>query len=563
MVYLLSFILSLFLVSLFTFYLKKHSFKKIGLISLYIAIFFTCLIFLGPTSKVLTIILGVTPVVFGALLKEHRGLFWAGQLLGTLILFLGGIKIDFIAHPFKGYIYLNPYSSFLLTFLWLIFMTKIIMLTNRLDGLTLTLAYIISLTFFATTLLQASSHLKFAATLSLIIAGSCLGFLPNNFYPAKIKIGQAEGAFLGFILATLSILSVSKKVAFIILLIPLSIVCVPLILVISSILHAYLSGSSFKIKPAHKLLIFKMNTLSMVLFISFICLNLSLIVCALMVGLYQISIILFLSLSITFLLLGKRFLFKEEEDISFPRQIKILGVRIDGVGMEEAVRAIEEFIEQGEPHQVITPNSSMVLCARQDRELAQILNRSSLSVPDGIGLLWAAEFYGTPIKERVTGIDLMKHLCLAASKKGYSLYLLGAKEDVARRAKDHLLATHSHLKVVGHHQGFFDKEEEKEIISEIREKRPDILFVGMGAINQEKWIAKHLKELRVPVCIGVGGSFDVVSGRLKRAPLWVMNRGFEWLYRLLIQPWRILRITALPSFVFTVFVDKITLNDEE
>ncbi|MBU1487857.1 WecB/TagA/CpsF family glycosyltransferase, partial [bacterium] len=108
-----------------------------------------------------------------------------------------------------------------------------------------------------------------------------------------------------------------------------------------------------------------------------------------------------------------------------------------------------------------------------------------------------------------------------------------------------------------------NKEEEKEIIAQIREKRPDILFVGMGAINQEKWIDRHLCELKVPVCIGVGGSFDVVSGRLKRAPLWMMNRGFEWLYRLLIQPWRILRIMALPSFVFSVFVDKITLNDEK
>jgi N-acetylglucosaminyldiphosphoundecaprenol N-acetyl-beta-D-mannosaminyltransferase len=206
-----------------------------------------------------------------------------------------------------------------------------------------------------------------------------------------------------------------------------------------------------------------------------------------------------------------------------------------------------------------------------------------LVTPDGAGILWATTTLNYPLAERVTGIDIIHNICRLAAKKGYSLYLLGSYPGVAVEAALNLTKKYPGIKIAGTHHGYFNYEdhensencqdvkngnsdknkEEEEIITEIRENRPDILLVGMGVPKQEKWISKNLDKLDVPVCMGVGGSFDVLSGRIPRAPLWMQKHGMEWIYRSIKQPNRAFRTLALFYFIWLVILGKVVYSLKE
>jgi len=254
-------------------------------------------------------------------------------------------------------------------------------------------------------------------------------------------------------------------------------------------------------------------------------------------------------------------------------RIKLFQVGIDQVDNQETIQKIEEFIVSKKPHQIVTPDTLAVLRARKDPEYHAILKSADLVTPDGAGILWAATTLNYPLPERVTGIDIIHNICRLAAKKRYSLYLLGSYPEVASEAALNLTKKYPGIKIAGTHHGYFNCEdrencenvkndnsdrnkEEEEITAEIKEKRPDILLVGMGVPKQEKWINKNLNRLDVPVCMGVGGSFDVLSGRIPRAPLWMQRHGMEWIYRSIKQPNRAFRVFALFYFIWLVIVGK-------
>jgi len=234
------------------------------------------------------------------------------------------------------------------------------------------------------------------------------------------------------------------------------------------------------------------------------------------------------------------------------RSVSVLGVRVDDVTSDEALRRIEDFIGQGMPHQVVTVNPEFIIAARSDPHFRQILNSAALSLPDGVGLLWATRFLGRPLRERVTGVDTVERVAELAARKGYRLFLLGAREGVAARAARVLKKRYPGLSVAGTYAGSPSPHEEDEIVELVREAKPDVLFVAYGAPQQEKWIARNLKRLGVPVAMGVGGAFDFIAGVVPRAPRWMQRWGLEWLYRLIRQPWRWRRMLALPRFVWLV-----------
>lgn len=236
----------------------------------------------------------------------------------------------------------------------------------------------------------------------------------------------------------------------------------------------------------------------------------------------------------------------------------ILGVRVDNVNYQQALSIIESFIESGQPHQVVTVNPEFIVAAQSDEEFRRILNASALSLPDGVGLLWAARFLGCPLQERVTGVDTMHLLAALAAQKGYRLFLLGAAPGVAVETAARLCEMYPGVTIVGTHAGSPSAEEEDEIVDMIRRAKPDILFVAYGAPAQDKWIARNLARLGVPVAMGVGGAFDFISGRAKRAPRWMQRLGLEWLHRLLHEPWRWRRMFALPKFVWLVVRERLT-----
>ena len=239
-------------------------------------------------------------------------------------------------------------------------------------------------------------------------------------------------------------------------------------------------------------------------------------------------------------------------------KVKILDIIIDKVDMKSAVKKVEEMLQvTSNPHLIATPNSEVVVMAQDDSDLRVILNQADLVVPDGAGLVLASKLIRNPLPERVTGIDLMVNLLEVASNKGYKVYFLGAEPGRTTEVKKRILLEYPELKIIGDHHGYLDEKTETEVIKEINQLRPDLLFVGMGVPLQEKWLANNLTRLQVPVSIGVGGSFDVLAGTKKRAPTWMQRINLEWLYRLLQEPGRIFRMLALPKFVYLVIKQEI------
>lgn len=228
-------------------------------------------------------------------------------------------------------------------------------------------------------------------------------------------------------------------------------------------------------------------------------------------------------------------------------RVDVLGVAFDNVTMDEAVGRALELLEQDGPHLVATPNPEIVQRAGRDPEYARILAGADLVVPDGVGVIYAAKILGTPLKERVPGIDLASRLIAHAAQTGKRLFLLGAGPGVAEQAAVNLRAAYPGLVVCGAHDGYF--QQDGPVVDAIRTAKADIVFVCLGFPKQEKWIAAHGGETGARLLIGLGGALDVFSGKVERAPERFQKLGLEWLYRLVKEPSRIGRMAKLPLFL--------------
>lgn len=242
--------------------------------------------------------------------------------------------------------------------------------------------------------------------------------------------------------------------------------------------------------------------------------------------------------------------------MSDQQQVDILGIRVDNVTYGEALARMEKFVSDGRPHHVATVNPEFIVAAQKDPLFAEILNRTHLNLPDGQGLIWAARILGTPLRQRVTGVDTVLKLAALSAEKGYRLYLLGAAEGVAAAAAHELQLRFRGLQIAGSQAGSPLPEEDQRLANEIRRTDAQVLLVAYGAPHQEKWIARNLAHLGVPLAMGVGGAFDFISGEAKRAPHWVQRVGLEWLHRLIREPWRWRRMLALPRFVLLVLRER-------
>jgi N-acetylglucosaminyldiphosphoundecaprenol N-acetyl-beta-D-mannosaminyltransferase len=244
---------------------------------------------------------------------------------------------------------------------------------------------------------------------------------------------------------------------------------------------------------------------------------------------------------------------------SQPAPAYILGVRVDRLFQRQALAMIEQMIALHRAsgtalacQQVVTVNTEFVMAAQQNKEFRCAINTAALVIADGIGVVWATHFVDCPTPERITGTDMLVALARRCAEKGYRLYLLGAAPGVAEQAGVRLQEIAPGLEIAGTYAGSPDPAEEDAIIERVRVANADVLCVAYGAPAQDLWIYRNLSRLPVAVAMGVGGAYDFLAGRQRRAPQAMQRMGLEWLYRLYREPWRWKRMLAIPRFMLQV-----------
>jgi N-acetylglucosaminyldiphosphoundecaprenol N-acetyl-beta-D-mannosaminyltransferase len=232
------------------------------------------------------------------------------------------------------------------------------------------------------------------------------------------------------------------------------------------------------------------------------------------------------------------------------QRIEIMGCSVDNLTMDETLEVIDGFVKSGQPHQHVVVNVDKVVKARDDAELRDIINNCALINADGMPVVWASRLLGTPLKERVAGVDLFEAIMKRSAEVGWRVFMLGAKEEIVSKVKSIYEAKYPGLQVAGYRNGYWKPEEEAGVAEQVRAARTDILFVAISSPKKERFLGKWQSHMKVPFAMGVGGTFDVAAGLVKRAPVWMQKTGFEWFYRFLQEPRRMFRRYFIDDMAF-------------
>ena len=238
--------------------------------------------------------------------------------------------------------------------------------------------------------------------------------------------------------------------------------------------------------------------------------------------------------------------------------VTILGVPIDNLTIDEFADKTKELIETSNKtcKVVVAPNVEFIMMAQKDKEFFNILKNASLATPDSIGVIIGGKLQKKPFKERIPGQAYFRKVIEIGEKEGWTFYFLGGTKDVVFKTKQNIEKEFKNIKIIGYHDGYLDNQTEEEVINEINTLKPNVLFVAMGAPKQEKWIQKNKDRLKVDIATGQGGTFDYEAGRIKRAPKWIQKIGMEWLWRLIKEPSRIVRMRVLPIYLIKIILKK-------
>lgn len=231
-----------------------------------------------------------------------------------------------------------------------------------------------------------------------------------------------------------------------------------------------------------------------------------------------------------------------------------LGVNVIALNYDEIIEDIKKRMEEGLTSTIIAVNPEKVITASQDEQVKTLINDATYQIPDGVGILLASRLKGGDIQSRVTGVDMMDRLLKFAADEGKKIFMYGAKEEVVALAKVKIEEKYPSIQIAGYSNGY--TKDEDELVRKINESGAEIIFVALGSPRQELWIRNHMNELNVKVYQGVGGSFDVFAGNVKRAPSVFRKAGLEWFYRLISDPKRFKRQLALPKFLFKIITKK-------
>lgn len=232
------------------------------------------------------------------------------------------------------------------------------------------------------------------------------------------------------------------------------------------------------------------------------------------------------------------------------QRVELMGCLIDNLSMDETLERIGGFIATGEPHQHVVVNVDKLVKASRDAGLRRIINECALINADGMPVVWASRLLGTPLKERVAGVDLFERIMERAADAGWRIYLLGAKDEVVSKVVDLYGRRYPQLAIAGYRNGYWKDEDEEAIARAIADARTDVLFVAISSPKKERFLNRWQARMRVPFAMGVGGTFDVAAGKIKRAPKWMQRSGLEWFYRFLQEPRRMFRRYFIDDMAF-------------
>jgi N-acetylglucosaminyldiphosphoundecaprenol N-acetyl-beta-D-mannosaminyltransferase len=231
-------------------------------------------------------------------------------------------------------------------------------------------------------------------------------------------------------------------------------------------------------------------------------------------------------------------------------RIEMMGCYIDNLSMEETLQTIEGFIHSGKPHQHVAMNVDKLVKANRDPELRRIINECALNNVDGMPVVWASRLLGKGLKERVTGVDLFEALMKRSAEKNWRIFLLGAREEVVSGVKQLYETKYPGLVVAGYRNGYWKPDEEAAVVEQIKTAKPDLLFVAISSPKKEQFLGRYQAEMKIPFAMGVGGTFDVAVGKVRRAPLWMQKMGLEWFYRFLQEPRRMFKRYFVDDMTF-------------
>ncbi len=232
-------------------------------------------------------------------------------------------------------------------------------------------------------------------------------------------------------------------------------------------------------------------------------------------------------------------------------RITLMGCQVDNLTMEETLGKVEGFIASGRPHQHVVVNVDKLVKASRDEALRRIINDCALVNVDGMPVVWASRLLGKPLKERVAGVDLFEALMRRAGDKGWRVFLLGAREEVVSAVKATYERKYPQLVIAGYRNGYWNGEaEEAAVVEQIQASRADLLFVAISSPKKEQFLGRYQAAMRIPFAMGVGGTFDVAIGKVKRAPAWMQKSGLEWFYRFLQEPRRMFRRYFIEDMAF-------------
>ena len=379
------------------------------------------------------------------------------------------------------------------------------------------------------------------------------------------RLTEPLTALWGTLFAGVTIFGISNGITFYTLaVLPLGVFALPLIETSLSVISAAVSPN-----PTGNFIVYRkfitsgMDHASSIHAVAFICALTGCLVALLQTGVKDFIMLL---VAVAVIFAATWFVFKIQFSLggrsTSNRRPGLWGVRVDNISLNYAISQVQHWIAtKSGPQVIVTPDALAALRSRTDARYRDIIRHAGLVLPDGAGLIAALKLVDSAVQERIPGVEFTEHLCKRAVYEGWRIWLFGGEPGVAEKAAGVLTQKYPGLQIAGTRDGFFKNEDIHAICSDIRESGTDILFAGLGVPKQEYWLADHLAETGATVGMGIGGSMDVLSGKLARAPKIWQKIGMEWLYRTLQEPWRWRRIAKLPLFVFYVLLTVLHLDN--